>query len=104
LPSAGSKRTFPSSEGENVPVPFFPAQHRDGKLSLLVAEGESLPGPVLQIGNTNSRYHFSLGVKEFINRWSNVGPAHHCAIGIGHVANKLEKLTQLLGIAINHIC
>jgi L-arabinose isomerase len=79
-------------------------QHRDGKLSLLVAEGESLPGPVLQIGNTNSRYHFPIGVKEFMKRWSNAGPAHHCAIGVGHVAAKLEKLTQLLDIAINQIC
>jgi L-arabinose isomerase len=79
-------------------------QHRDGKLSLLVAQGESVAGPVLQIGNTNSRYHFPLGVKEFMNRWSKAGPAHHCAIGVGHVAGKLEKLAQLLGIAINQIC
>jgi L-arabinose isomerase len=79
-------------------------QHRDGKLSLLVAEGESLPGPVLQIGNTNSRYHFPIGVKEFMCRWSNAGPAHHCAIGVGHVAGKLEKLAQLLGITVNRVC
>jgi len=79
-------------------------QHREGKLSLLVAEGESVPGPVLQIGNTNSRYRFSLGVKEFTNRWSSAGPAHHCAIGLGHVAGKLEKLAQLLGIEFNRVC
>jgi L-arabinose isomerase len=79
-------------------------QHRDGKLSLLVAEGESVSGPILQIGNTNSRYHFPIGVKEFMNRWSSAGPAHHCAIGVGHVANKLDKLAQLLGIAIKRIC
>ena len=79
-------------------------QHRDGKLSLLAAEGESLPGPVLQIGNTNSRYHFPIGVKEFMHRWSHAGPAHHCAIGVGHVAAKLQKLAQLLGIEINQIC
>jgi len=70
-----------------------------GKLSLLVAEGESVEGPVLQIGNTNSRYRFSLGAKKFLNEWSKAGPAHHCAIGVGHLAGKLEKLGALLKLA-----
>ena len=35
----------------------------EGKLMLLVAEGESVPGPILEIGNTNSRYKFSIGAK-----------------------------------------
>ena len=39
----------------------------DGKLKLLVAEGESVPGPILEIGNTNSRYRFSLGARGFLN-------------------------------------
>ena len=34
-------------------------QTADGRLKLLVAEGESVPGPILEIGNTNSRYRFS---------------------------------------------
>ena len=71
---------------------------------LLVAEGESVAGPILQIGNTNSRYRFSIGVKEFINKWSKNGPAHHCAIGLGHIADKIEKLGVLLGLKVHKVC
>ena len=79
-------------------------QGAGGKLFLLVAEGASVPGPVLQIGNTNSRYKFSISAKEFMNAWSKAGPAHHCAIGVGHIAAKIEKLGSLLGIEVRRIC
>lgn len=75
-----------------------------GKLFLLVAEGESVPGPVLQIGNTNSRYRFSVGAKNFLNEWAKAGPAHHCAIGVGHVASTLARLGALLGLDVVRIC
>ncbi|GAA4950499.1 L-fucose/L-arabinose isomerase family protein [Algibacter agarivorans] len=71
---------------------------------LLVAEGESVEGPVLQIGNTNSRYRFSIGARAFMNEWSKQGPSHHCAIGVGHIANKIEKLGQILGLKVVKIC
>ena len=75
-----------------------------GSTFLLCAEGESVPGPVLQIGNTNSRYRFSINAKEFVNRWSKAGPAHHCAIGVGHVSGTIEKLSALLGIQCHRVC
>jgi L-arabinose isomerase len=76
----------------------------EGKeFSLLTAEGESVEGPILQIANTNSRYRFPCGVREFMNRWSAAGPAHHCAIGTGHVAGRIAKLARLLNIQHRHI-
>ena len=71
---------------------------------LLVAEGQSVEGPILEIGNTNSRYRFSIGAKRFMDEWSKQGPAHHCAIGIGHIAHKIEKLGKLIGMNVVKVC
>jgi L-arabinose isomerase len=71
---------------------------------LLVAEGESVSGPVLEIGNTNSRYRFPIGAKRFMNEWSKQGPAHHCAIGIGHIADKIQKLGKIMDVDVVLIC
>jgi L-arabinose isomerase len=76
----------------------------DGKLELLVAEGESVPGPILEIGNTNSRYRFPTGARNFVNDWNVHGPAHHCAVGTGHIAGKLKKLGSLLGMECVRVC
>ncbi|KAA2240238.1 arabinose isomerase [Chitinophaga agrisoli] len=76
----------------------------NGRLKLLVAEGDSVAGPILQIGNTNSRYKFPLDIKTFVNNWCKEGPAHHCAIGVGHIGSKLEKLGALLGMEVVRVC
>jgi L-arabinose isomerase len=76
----------------------------DGKLKLLVAEGESVPGPILEIGNTNSRYRFSIGARRFVNEWNIHGPAHHCAVGVGHIASRIDKLGKLLGMDVAKVC
>ena len=79
-------------------------QTAEGKLKLLTAEGESVAGPILEIGNTNSRYRFSLGARNFMNQWNLHGPAHHCAVGVGHIATKLKKLGALLGMECTQVC
>ncbi|MEI8041504.1 MAG: arabinose isomerase [Verrucomicrobiota bacterium] len=76
----------------------------DGHLELLLAEGESVPGPILEIGNTNSRYRFSIGARAFVNNWNVHGPAHHCAVGVGHIAHRVEKLGKLLGMDTVRVC
>ena len=75
-----------------------------GGLALLCAEAESVAGPIMEIGNTNSRYRFPCGAREFVNRWNSHGPAHHCAVGIGHIAGRIEKLGLLLGLPFIRVC
>lgn len=77
---------------------------KEGKLMLLVAEGESVSGPVLEIGNTNSRYRFSIGARRFAEDWNSHGPAHHCAVGVGHIASKIKKLGALLNMPVVQVC
>jgi len=80
------------------------AEAANGKLKLIVAEAESVPGPILEIGNTNSRYRFSIGARNFVNEWNAKGPAHHCAVGVGHISSKLKKLGLLLGMECVQVC
>ncbi|KQM75303.1 arabinose isomerase [Pedobacter sp. Leaf216] len=75
-----------------------------GKLKLLVAEGESVSGEILEIGNTNSRYSFSVGARNFVEKWNSEGPAHHCAIGSGNIASKIIKLGSILKIETVQVC
>lgn len=90
---------------KNGPVTFLSVvQGKNGSTSLLVAEGESVEGPTLMIGNTNSRYKFSLSARDFTNKWSYAGPSHHCAIGVGHIAEKIENLAELLNIPCIKVC
>jgi L-arabinose isomerase len=76
----------------------------ESRFKLLVAEGECVAGPILEIGNTNSRYRFPLGARGFVNAWNAEGPAHHCAVGVGHVAGTLEKTAALMGIGYTKVC
>jgi L-arabinose isomerase len=75
-------------------------QTADGRLKMIAAEGESIPGATLQVGNTNSRLRFSLDPAEFIDRWSMQGPTHHCALGVGNQLGKIKKLASMLDLEL----
>jgi L-arabinose isomerase len=75
-------------------------QTADGRLKLLAAEGESVPGPTFRIGNTNSRIRFAAGPRTFFDAWCAEGPTHHVALGVGHQLSRLRKVADLLGLEL----
>lgn len=70
----------------------------DGKFKFIIAEGESVRGPIPPTGNTNTRGFFKPDIKTFLMNWLKEGPTHHFALGIGHHASTLEKIARYLNI------
>ena len=73
-------------------------QTSDGRFKFVVAEGESLAGPIPATGNTNTRCRFPPDVSGFIENWSLEGPTHHFALGVGHIAHLIADLGRCWGI------
>jgi L-arabinose isomerase len=61
-------------------------------------------GEILEIGNTNSRYRFPLGARRFVEEWNSHGSVHHCAIGVGHIADQIHKVGQILNLDFEQVC
>ncbi|MBW8331159.1 MAG: hypothetical protein K0M40_03985 [Prolixibacteraceae bacterium] len=70
----------------------------DGKFKFVIAEGESVAGPIPPTGNTNTRGFFKPDIKTFLTRWISEGPTHHFALGIGHHAKTIVKIARYLNI------
>lgn len=70
----------------------------DGKFKFVIAEGESVYGPIPPTGNTNTRGYFKPDVRTFLKRWVKEGPTHHAALGIGHHAKSIQKIADYLNI------
>ncbi len=70
----------------------------EGKFKFVLAEGESVAGPVPPTGNTNTRGYFQPNVRTFLKRWVAEGPTHHFALGIGNHAQTIQKIAETLNI------
>ena len=76
------------------------SQTADGRLKLIAAEGESIPGPTFRIGNTNSRIRFAKPPAAFMDAWCEHGPTHHVALGVGHQLERVRKIAHLLDLEL----
>ncbi|QWW19468.1 L-fucose/L-arabinose isomerase family protein [Schaalia sp. 19OD2882] len=79
------------------------AQDRDGSYSLVTSEGEVVPGPLLEIGNTTSRVDFGRDPGEWVDEWSSTGIGHHWALSIGARAGQVGRVASLLGLEHRHV-
>lgn len=73
-------------------------QTGEGNFKFVIGEGTSKKGSIPPTGNTNTRGFFEPTTKEFIKKWVMEGPTHHYALGIGHHAETIAKIAEILGI------
>lgn len=95
-PGYGASVEFKIKEG---PITMLGITHTaNGDFKFIIGEGESKAGPIPPTGNTNTRGYFAPDTKTFIKKWVMAGPTHHYALGVGHHADTISKIADVLGI------
>ena len=79
-------------------------QDGDGNFKFVVAEGENVDGPIFTFGDTNMRMKFSIGAREFMNRWNETGPTHHMAACLGSQTDTILKVAKILNVPVDVVC
>ncbi|MDR2110544.1 MAG: L-fucose/L-arabinose isomerase family protein [Spirochaetaceae bacterium] len=95
-PGHGASVEFNLKEGPITMLGI--TQTFEGKMKLVIGEGQSVKGPIPPTGNTNTRGFFLPDTRSFIKKWVMEGPTHHYALGIGHRAELIKKIGRALGI------
>ncbi len=95
-PGSGASVEFKLKEGPITMLGI--TQTADNKFKFVIGEGISKEGPIPPTGNTNTRGFFAPTTKEFVKKWVMEGPTHHYALGIGHHAETIAKIAEILGI------
>lgn len=95
-PGSGASVEFKIKEGPITMLGI--TQNAEGKFKFVIGEGYSKKGPIPPTGNTNTRGFFEPNTRDFIKKWVLEGPTHHYALGIGHHADTIKKIADVLGI------
>ena len=95
-PGHGASVEFKLKEGPITMLGI--TQNGNGQFKFVIGEGYSKKGPIPPTGNTNTRGFFEPDTKTFIKRWVMEGPTHHYALGIGHHADTIAKIAEILDI------
>ena len=95
-PGSGASVEFKLKEGPITMLGI--TQTGENKFKFIIVEGYSEKGPIPPTGNTNTRGRCEPNTKNFIKRWVMAGPTHHYALGLGHKADTIAKIADILGI------
>ena len=95
-PGRGASVEFKIKEGPITMLGI--TQTADNKFKFVIGEGYSKAGPIPPTGNTNTRGFFEPTTKQFVKKWVMEGPTHHYALGVGHHAETIAKIADILGI------
>lgn len=95
-PGNGASVEFKLKEGPITMLGI--TQNASGGFKFVIGEGYSKKGPIPPTGNTNTRGFFEPTTKEFVKKWVMEGPTHHYALGIGHHAETIKKIGDILGV------
>ncbi len=79
-------------------------QDMNGNFKFVVAEGVNEEGPIFTFGDTNMRTRFSIGAREFVNRWSEAGPTHHMAAAAGRHIDTILKVAKIMNVPCEIVC
>ncbi len=78
-------------------------QDQDGNFKFIAAEGTNVEGKILQNGDTMKRVRFSISPTEFVTRWSETGPTHHFAAGLGRHISTLQKVAKIMNVPLETV-
>lgn len=95
-PGHGASVEFKLREGPITMLGI--TQTASGSFKFVIGEGMSRSGPIPPTGNTNTRAFFEPDTRTFVKRWVMEGPTHHYALGIGHHADTIQKIADILGL------
>ena len=95
-PGSGASVEFKIKEGP-ITMLGIGVTH-GGRFKFVIAEGQSVHGPIPPTGNTNTRGFFRPDVRTFLKRWVAEGPTHHFALGVGRHAEAVRRVGEILGL------
>ncbi len=79
-------------------------QTGDGRLRVIVNQGEAIEAPILKIGNTMTHVRFAEKPTPFMNKWFALAPTHHCAMSVGNNAEAFQKVATMMGWPCESVC